>query len=127
MALKQLRLAVVNASGVQTDRLDLTVLGQPPGRLRRKPGEVELGDAFTATLLGAQVFHPIVPMLIPASLEKNDRPCGDSAVLRFPSLEIGDADLIVAVRLRFRRYVHRDCRTDQPGKRDLIDGLASLR
>src|SRR5436190_17946028 len=49
MALKQLRLAVVYARGVQTDRLDLAVLGQPPGRLRRKPGEVKLGDAFSTT------------------------------------------------------------------------------
>src|SRR5258705_1242908 len=99
MALKQLRLAVVNASGVQTDRLDLTVLGQPPGRLRRKPGEVELGDAFSATLLGAQVFHPIVPILSPASLEKYDRPVWDSAGLRFPRLDIGDAALILTLHL----------------------------
>ena len=66
-------------------------------------------------------------MLRPASLEKHDRPVRDSAVLRFPSLEIGDADLIVGVRLRFRRYVRLDCRRDQPVQRNLIDGLVSLR
>src|SRR5436853_4792451 len=126
MALKHLGLAVVDACRIQPNRFDLSIRGQPSSSIRSESWKVKLGYRFRTSLVSAQVFKLVIPILRPPGLQQHNRVVRNLPVALFPRFEIRDRNKIIRVSRRPGRHVYLDRGPNQPFKRYMIDGLAAF-
>ena len=91
-----------------------------------RPGEVQLGDGFLATLGGAHVGLAVRVEPGATGVDQHDRALGDRAVLGLEGLDVGRGDLIVDVLGHRGADVDDEARADHLVDRDRVGGRRAL-
>lgn len=86
---KILRGTVIDAGGVDSHRLDASLLYEKVRKLPRQPGEVKVSDV--PLYIGAEVTFAITPVLSPAGARQHDGTSYYSAVNFFPTYHVFDS------------------------------------
>src|SRR5919108_6463034 len=121
------RLAIVDASGVEADRLDALRLGEPLRCVRMKTWEMQLRDGSLAALGGAEVARGIGPETRVAGANQHDRRLRDLAVRTFPRREIVDDNAVVRLIRGLAGHVDHDGIANELVECYLFDRVVSFR
>jgi len=126
VALKPLRLSVIDTGSVDLHRFDRTVFDQPAGRTRVETGKVQFVDCVSTGLMRAQVTLAVVPEASITGPQKHDY-INQLSPMDFLSIsQITDVDLIISILRARMDYINDGGFSDQPFQRDLVNGMAIL-
>ena len=127
MRLKMRRFSMIDTGGVYADRLDLSLIDQPPRRFWRQSGKGKGRHPYLTAQISAQVFCNVRPVLPKTGSNKYDGSVGYRPVPGLPCFEIIYGYLVIAIASNRLANVDHDCAADQLLQWYFIDAIGVRR